>query len=48
MAKLQPNRQKLPPKRVLIYLLLVLAVVLLLVTWNRISLFMHTLLRFSN
>jgi hypothetical protein len=48
MSKLQPTRQKIPFQKLLIYLLLALAVILVLVSWNRISLFMHTLFQFSN
>jgi hypothetical protein len=48
MVKLEPTRQKLPAGKLLIYLLLVLAVLLILLGWNRIALFMHTLFPFSN
>jgi hypothetical protein len=48
MIKLQPTRQKVPFSRLLIYLLLALAVILVLISWNRISLFIHTLFQFSN
>jgi len=48
MVKLEPTRRKIPAKKMLIYLLLILALILVLAGWNRISLFMHTIFQFSN
>jgi hypothetical protein len=48
MVKLNPTHRKLPAKKVLIYLLLVLAVTLVLVGWSRISLIFHTFFPMSN
>jgi hypothetical protein len=48
MVKLDPTRQKIPAKQVLIYLLVVIAIILILISWNRISLFMHTFFQLSN
>jgi hypothetical protein len=38
MVKLYPSHRKLPAKKVVIYLLLVMALIALLIGWNRISL----------
>jgi hypothetical protein len=46
MVKLEPTRKKIPSKKVLIYLLLILALILLLTGWNRISLIFHTFFQF--
>jgi len=46
MVKLEPTRQKMPAKKVLIYLLLILALILLLTGWNRISLIFQTFFQF--
>ncbi|MCK4853262.1 MAG: hypothetical protein KAT31_03350 [Bacteroidales bacterium] len=48
MVKLDPTYRKIPTKKVLIYLLLVIAVILVLISWNRIALFLHTFFQFSN
>jgi len=48
MVKLEPTRQKIPAKKVLIYLLLILALILILTGWNRISLILDTFFQFSN
>jgi hypothetical protein len=48
MVKLEPNRQKIPARKGLIYLLLILAILLILAGWSRIAVFVHTLLPFSN
>jgi hypothetical protein len=46
MVKLEPTRKKIPSKKVLIYLLLILALILLLTGWNRISLIFQTFFQF--
>jgi hypothetical protein len=46
MVKLEPTRQKIPGKKVLIYLLLILALILVLAGWNRISLILQTFFQF--
>jgi hypothetical protein len=48
MVKLEPTRQKIPGKKVLIYLLLILSLILVLVVWDRISLIFQTFFQFSN
>jgi DNA-binding transcriptional regulator of glucitol operon len=48
MVKLEPTRRKIPAKKVLIYLLLIFALILVLASWSRISLFMQTFFQFSN
>ena len=48
MVKLEPTRQKMPAGKLLIYLVLVLAVLLILAGWNRIAIFVHTFFQFSN
>jgi hypothetical protein len=48
MVKLDPTHRKLPAKKVLIYLLLAIAVILVLVGWNRISLIFQTFFPLSN
>jgi len=48
MVKLDPTHRKLPAKKVLIYLLLAMAVILVLIGWRRISLFVHTFFEFYN
>jgi hypothetical protein len=48
MVKLEPTQRKIPAKKVLIYLLLVMAVILVLVGWNRISLIFQTFFPMSN
>jgi len=48
MVKLEPTRQKIPTKKVLIYMLLIFALILVLTGWNRISLFLQTIFQFSN
>ena len=48
MVKLDATHRKLPLKKVLIYLLLVIAVILVLISWNRISLIFQTFFQFSN
>ncbi len=48
MVKLDPTQSKLPLRKLLIYLLLAMAVILVLIGWNRISLFMHTFFQLYN
>ncbi len=48
MVKLDPTRQKIPGRKLLIYMLLVLALILVLIGWNRISLIFQTFLQFSD
>ena len=48
MVKLDPSQRKLPARKLLIYLLLVIAVILVLISWNRISLIFQTFFQFSN
>lgn len=38
----------MPGRKLLVYLLFVIAVILILISWNRISLFMQTIFQFSN
>jgi hypothetical protein len=35
MVKLKPGRRKLPPRRMILYLLIALVLILLLLFWNR-------------
>jgi len=46
MVKLEPTRQKIPLKKILIYLLLFFALILVLTGWNRISLIFQTFFQF--
>jgi DNA-binding transcriptional regulator of glucitol operon len=48
MVKLDPTHRKLPAKKVLIYLLLAMAVIMVLIGWRRISLFVQTFFEFYN
>jgi hypothetical protein len=48
MVKLEPTRRKMPFTKLLIYLFLVLAVVMVLLGWSRISQFMQIFFHFSN
>jgi hypothetical protein len=48
MVKLEPTRRKIPDRKFLVYLLLAIAVIMILISWNRISLFMQTIFQFSN
>jgi len=48
MVKLKPTQRKIPTIKMLIYLLLILALILLLTGWNRISLIFQTFFQFSN
>jgi len=46
MVKLEPTRRKIPAKKVLIYVLLIFALILVLAAWNRISLIFQTFFQF--
>ncbi|MCK5465706.1 MAG: hypothetical protein KAI95_21905 [Bacteroidales bacterium] len=48
MVKLEPTRRKIPARKFLVYLLLAIAVIMILISWQRISLFMQTIFQFSN
>ena len=48
MVKLDPTQRRIPARKFLVYLLLAIAVILVLISWNKISLFMQTIFQFSN
>ncbi|MCK5464658.1 MAG: hypothetical protein KAI95_16630 [Bacteroidales bacterium] len=48
MVKLEPTQRKIPVRKLLIYLLLVIAVILVLISLNRISLIFQTFFPLSN
>jgi hypothetical protein len=48
MVKLDPTHKKLPARKVLIYLLLAMALILVMIGWKRISLFVHTFFQLPN